>query len=154
MPFTIQQANPDDLLFMRSLLEAFGRGFDDYETYSANQPDDAYLERLLRGDSFVAFGAVEDGQVIGAIAAYALHKFEQARSEMFIYDLAVDEAHRRRGVATELIESLRAISRQRGAYAMFVQADTNEDDEAAIALYRTLGAEQQVLHFDIAVDPR
>jgi aminoglycoside 3-N-acetyltransferase I len=152
--YTIQQATPDDLPFMRACLEAFGRGFDDLETYTSNQPDDAYLARLLSGGSFVALGAVEDGQVIGAIAAYELQKFEQARSELYIYDLAVDENHRRRGIATELIEALRTIALQRGAHAMFVQADTGEEDAAAIALYRTLGAEQKVLHFDIAVDPR
>ena len=34
-------------------------------------------------------------EVVGGLAAYELRKFEQARSEFYLYDLAVSEAHRR-----------------------------------------------------------
>jgi aminoglycoside 3-N-acetyltransferase I len=34
-----------------------------------------------------------------------------------------------------------------------VQADTQPEDEAAIALYTKLGAREDVLHFDIPVTP-
>ena len=37
--------------------------------------------------------------MIGGLVAYVLPKFEQARSEIYLYDLAVDAAHRQRGVA-------------------------------------------------------
>ena len=89
-----------------------------------------------------------DGKVIGGLAAYVLPKFEQARSELYIYDLAVDEVHRRRGVATALIAELRRIAADRGVYVIFVQAD--HGDEPAIALYTKLGVREDVLHFDIA----
>ena len=75
---------------------------------------------------------------IGGLAAYELKKFEQERSEVYIYDLAVDAAHRRKGVATALIRTLGEAARKRGAYVMFVQADIGEEDEAANALYRKL----------------
>jgi len=41
------------------------------------------------------------------LAAYELRKFEQERSEVYIYDLAVASAHRREGIATALIERLK-----------------------------------------------
>jgi aminoglycoside 3-N-acetyltransferase I len=88
-------------------------------------------------------------EVVGGIAAYELKKFEQERSEIYIYDLAVAAAHRRRGIATALIEALRKIAAARGAYVVFVQADLGDD--AAIALYTKLGRRESVLHFDIAV---
>jgi aminoglycoside 3-N-acetyltransferase I len=93
--------------------------------------------------------ALEDGAVIGGLAAYELPKFEQARSEIYIYDLAVASDHRRKGVATALIEALKAIGAARGAYVMFVQADP--PDMPAVALYGKLGVREEVLHFDIAV---
>jgi ribosomal protein S18 acetylase RimI-like enzyme len=77
-----------------------------------------------------------------------LPKFEQARSEIYIYDLAVAEAHRRRGIATALIGETQRIAAARGAYVIFVQADRGDD--AAIALYSRLGQREDVLHFDIA----
>ena len=77
-----------------------------------------------------------------------LPKFEQERSEVYIYDLAVAAAHRREGIATALITKLKRIASLRGAYVIFVQADPGDD--AAIALYTKLGTREDVLHFDIA----
>ena len=78
-----------------------------------------------------------------------LDKFEQERSEIYIYDLAVAATHRRTGIATALIEALTTIAAERGAYVIFVQADPV--DAPAVALYSKLGKGEDVLHFDIAV---
>jgi aminoglycoside 3-N-acetyltransferase I len=64
----------------------------------------------------------------------------------------VAAAHRRRGIATALIERLREIAASRGAWVIYVQADTGEEDAPAIALYSKLGRREDVLNFDIAVD--
>ena len=87
----------------------------------------------------------------GALCAYELHKFEQERSEIYIYDLAVATTHRRRGIATALIGKLQEISAARDAWVIFVQADTQPEDGPAIALYNRLGIREEVLHFDIPV---
>jgi aminoglycoside 3-N-acetyltransferase I len=71
------------------------------------------------------------------------------RRELYIYDLAVDERHRRRGIATALIKYLRIIAAQRGVWVIYVQAD--HGDIPAIALYDKLGAREDVFHFDIPV---
>ncbi len=137
----------EDVALARSMLTLFGREFDDEATYGARQPEDRYLQRLLGSDSFVAIVAQEGGRVVGGLAGYVLPKFEQARSEFYIYDLAVDAAHRRRGVATAMIERLKRLAVTRGIYVIFVQAD--QGDDPAIALYTKLGVREDVLHFDI-----
>lgn len=96
-------------------------------------------------------GAVDGEQIVGGLTAYVLQKFEQERSEVYIYDLAVAEEHRRLGVATGLIEALREIAVRLGAYVIYVQADYGDDP--AIALYARLGAREDVMHFDIEVTP-
>ncbi len=93
---------------------------------------------------------MKNGEVVGGIAAYELKKFEQKRSEFYIYDLAVSAAHRREGIATALIQELKKLAGARAAYVIFVQADT--DDAPAIALYSKLGIREDVLHFDIAIE--
>lgn len=118
------------------------------QTYRGSQPSAAYLGRLLGGDTFISLAALKGNEVVGGIAAYVLPKFEQERSEVYIYDLAVAEAHRREGVATALILELKRIASSRGAYVIFVQAD--HGDDPAIALYTKLGVCENVLHFDIA----
>jgi aminoglycoside 3-N-acetyltransferase I len=148
--YTIIRLDRDDIDLMRGMLECFGEAFGERDTYCAAQPDDRYLRDLLSGDSFVAIVALWEGEVIGGLTAYELRKFERERSEFYIYDLAVQEGHRRRGVASALIGALKPIAKARGASVIFVQADL--DDEPAIELYRTLGTREDVVHFDIAVD--
>ncbi|GAB3015160.1 AAC(3)-I family aminoglycoside N-acetyltransferase [Bowmanella dokdonensis] len=149
MAFSLRRLGAQDLVLMDGLLQMFGEVFDDLPTYTGNKPDVAYLKRLLADQTFIALVAHREGQVIGGLAAYVLRKFEQPRSEIYIYDLAVYKAHRRQGVATALIDHLREIARQIDAWAVFVQADTNEEDRPAIALYSKLGSKEEVLHFDL-----
>ena len=147
MPTTVHALTPTDMARYRAMLALFGEAFEDRETYTSKQPDDAYVQGLLANPNFIALVAEVDGLVVGALAGYVLPKFEQARSEFYIYDLAVAEAHRRRGVATGLIEALKVECARRGIYVIFVQAD--DGDEPAVALYTKLGTREDVMHFDI-----
>jgi aminoglycoside 3-N-acetyltransferase I len=148
-PISIHQLSPTDLPLMEGLLTTFGEAFNEVETYSSFRPSSSYLKRLLSSDYFIMLAALKNGSVVGGIAAYELHKFEQERSEIYIYDLAVAEEHRREGIATALIQELKKIAVLRAAYIIFVQADIGDDP--AIALYTKLGIREDVLHFDIAV---
>lgn len=147
--FNIRQLGSDDARVMEALLTTFGEAFDEVETYGKSRPCVDYLQRLLGSDYFIALAALKGGEVVGGIAAYELKKFEQERSEIYIYDLAVAAAHRREGIATALIQELKNIASARGAHVIFVQADSGDDP--AIELYTKLGAREEVLHFDIAV---
>jgi aminoglycoside 3-N-acetyltransferase I len=129
MPVEIRHLTPNDLPLMDALLRTFGEAFNDADAYTANRPAAGYLKRLLAGDSFIALVALQDGLVVGGLAAYELKKFEQERSEIYIYDLAVASGHRRQGIATALIGKLKEIAASRGAYVIFVQADTGAEDD-------------------------
>lgn len=149
--FEICVLGANDVPLLESLSTLFGEAFDDAETYTGKRPSAEYLRGLLKGDSFIGLVAMAGGEVVGGIAAYELRKFEQERSEIYIYDLAVSASHRRQGIATALIRRLQEIAAERGAYVIFVQADTTPEDEAAIALYERLGSREEVLHFDFDV---
>ena len=144
----VRVLNAEDVALARAMLKLFGREFDDEPTYSEKQPEDRYLHKLLGSDTFVALVAQAGDMVVGGLAGYVLPKFEQARSEFYIYDLAVDSGYRRRGVATAMIERLKRLASTRGIYVIFVQAD--HGDDPAIALYTKLGIREDVLHFDIS----
>lgn len=149
MNLTIQPIATEDVALMEALLVTFGEAFDEVETYSGKRPSADYLRQLLRSDYFIALAALKAGEVVGGLAAYELKKFEQERSEIYIYDLAVSAPHRREGIATALIQKLQEVAAARGAYVIFVQADIG--DQPAIELYAKLGVREDVLHFDIAV---
>lgn len=149
--FEIQRLRSRDLDAARGLLRCFGEAFEDPVTYLGRQPDDEYLGELLGDPSLVALTAMVEGEVVGGLVAYELRKLEQRRSEFYIYDLAVLEAHRRCGIAAALIEALKPIARSRNGRVIFVQADAV--DAPAVALYDKLGArEDEVIHFDIPVE--
>jgi len=74
----------------------------------------------------------------------------RTRKGVYIYDLGVLEDHRRKGIATELVQMLKQVAKEIGAYIIFVQAD--KPDVAAIRLYESLGKAEDVLNFDIVVD--
>nr|WP_063840260.1 AAC(3)-I family aminoglycoside 3-N-acetyltransferase [uncultured bacterium]CBI71176.1 gentamycin 3-N-acetyltransferase [uncultured bacterium] len=150
--YYVHHLGQDDSELMNALLSVFGAAFNEVETYVGKRPGPEYIRRLLGSDYFIALAALEDNEVVGGIAAYHLKKFEQERKEIYISDLAVAEEHRRKGIATGLIRKLRKIAAARGAYVIFVQADTGVEDEPAIALYTKLGVREDVLHFDIAVE--
>lgn len=142
-----------DVPAMRAMLAMFGEAFGEVRTYTGHPPSDAYLKQRLQDQTFLALAAQDGDRVVGGLAAYELRKFEQERSEVYIYDLAVAASHRRQGIATGLIEAACQWAASRGAWVMYVQADTGPDDAAAIALYSKLGTRERVLHFDIAVLP-
>lgn len=149
--FEVKRLRSEDVEQMEELNALFGDVFEDPDSYHAHPPQRAYLERWLAKDHVFALVACDGaGQITGGLVAYELEKFEQRRSEVYIYDLAVREHARRRGVATELIEALRGLARARGAWVVFVQAD--HGDDPAIALYTKLGVREDVLHFDIPVN--
>ena len=136
-----------DLDILKQMLAVFAEVFDEAATYQDKIASDAYLESRLADDSFIALAAVVDGRAVGALAAYVLKKFEQERSEIYIYDLGVLEPFRRRGIATGLIDKVREIARETGVWVIFVQADRGDDP--AIKLYESLGTREDVHHFDI-----
>jgi aminoglycoside 3-N-acetyltransferase I len=151
MSFTLRHLMPPDVGLLRKLNALFGDAFADPKTYGAEPPSDPYLEGLLAKEHVVALVALEGEEVLGGLVAYELDKFERARREMYIYDLAVSAEHRRQGIATALIEHLREMAAQRGVWVIYVQADYGDDP--AIALYEKVGVREEVLHFDIRIEP-
>jgi aminoglycoside 3-N-acetyltransferase I len=151
MNYVYKQLLTSDVELLKKLLRVFGEAFNELATYQEAVPSDSYLESLLGKPHFIVLVAMtEENEIVGGLAAYVLEKFEQDRREIYIYDLAVAEPHRRRGIATRLINELQSLAKERQAYIIFVQADL--DDTPAIKLYEKLGTKEDVHHFDIPVD--
>jgi ribosomal protein S18 acetylase RimI-like enzyme len=65
-------------------------------------------------------------------------------TEMFLYELGVDEAARGRGVGRALVEQLAALARERGCYGMWVGTET--DNVVARRTYEAAGARATAPH--------
>ena len=144
----LRRLGPGEIDEMESANRLFGEVFGE-EGYHGPPPGPDHLRNLLADEKFIALVAHVGAEMVGALAAYELVKFEADRSEIYIYDLAVREEHRRRGVATALIDALKPIAQAVGAWVIYVQADP--PDAPAVALYDKLGTREEVFHFDISV---
>jgi len=148
-PAELRVLQSEDAATLADMAALFSAVFGEAGGPVAALPRRTYLERLLARERFIAIAALVGDGVVGGLVAHELPKLMAERSEIYIYDLAVAEPHRRRGIATGLITELTRVARQRGASSIYVQADP--DDEAATALYAKLGTRSDVLHFDFGV---
>lgn len=142
---------PDTAADLRVMNALFAAVFDDADTYLSAPPDDQAARSLLQNPHVICAIARDGAACVGAIAGYILPKFEQPRSEGYIYDLAVAATHRRQGIATGLIRLFQTEAAQNGAWVTYVQADLT--DPPAIALYDKLGRREAVLHYDLDFPP-
>lgn len=117
------------------------------------EPNPEATERFLNSPDhhlLLAFETAADDDAasvpIGMITAVETTHPDKG-TELFLYELAVAERARGRGVATQLITALAELGRQRGCYAMWVV--TENDNAAANATYRRAGAQdvEQVAMF-------
>lgn len=77
-----------------------------------------------------------DGRAVGFVSGVEMTHPDKG-TEMFLYELAVAEDWRRRGVASHLVGALAEIAREGGCYGMWT--GTEHDNEAALAAYRSTG---------------
>ena len=102
-----------------------------------DEVDDAATAAFLADPRHHLLIAYEDDLPVGFLSAIELLHPDKARPEMFIYELGVDERHRRRGAGSSLVSRIAEICVERGCREMFVLTD--DDNAAALATYRKGG---------------
>jgi ribosomal protein S18 acetylase RimI-like enzyme len=98
---------------------------------------DEATTRFLNDPDHHLLIAYENDRPAGFVSGVELTHPDKG-TEMFLYELAVDEAFRRRGIGRALAAALAGLARQRGCYGMFVLTD--DDNQAAQATYLSAGA--------------
>jgi len=91
------------------------------------------VSRFLSRSDHHFIAAVEGGKPVGFALVYELQRIDQNRPMMFLYEIGVSEAHRRRGVGRAMIEHVKRASSERNAHKVFVIA--SRTNEAALRLY-------------------
>ena len=110
-------------------------------------PEPEATRRFLSAAGHHLLIATETGSPAGFVSGIEM-KHPDKGTEMFLYELAVDGAFRRRGVGRALVDALADVAREAGCHAMWVMTDA--DNDAALATYRSVGAEQESTHVMLA----
>src|SRR5438067_8618475 len=117
-------------------IRLLGPGDDDRLADAAhlfdNPPDSGATRQFLESPRHVILIAYDGRKAVGFVSGVELTHPDKG-TEMFLYELAVDEEHRGRGIGRALVRQLAALARERGCYGMFVL--TERDNDAALATY-------------------
>lgn len=94
------------------------------------------LQFLSREGHHLLIASIDDADV-GFVSGVEMTHPDKG-TEMLLYELAVSEPYRRRGVGRALVEALARLADEQGCYGMWV--GTDDDNIAALATYRSAGA--------------
>ena len=133
----IKKLSPSDTEDLKELLLLFR---DVFEWPAFSVPPEAHLRKVLSAPQQLVFTAWRQGVLVGGLTAYVLPEFETESSLVYIYDLAVDTQHQRKGIGTQLIAAVKDYCKREGFIELFVQAD--EADDYAVEFYRKTGGEE------------
>jgi ribosomal protein S18 acetylase RimI-like enzyme len=130
----IKQATLDDLDDLTAL-------FDAYRVFYACKSDplrahDWLRARIGNNESTVLLARV-GGSAAGFVQLYPMYSSVHTARIWILNDLFVDPAHRRAGIAQDLLDAAKAFARDDGARAILLE--TNRDNAAARALYQGNG---------------
>jgi aminoglycoside 3-N-acetyltransferase I len=98
---------------------------------------EAYIEQLLKQNSFWAVAVIDNDRVVGGLTGHILPITKAEQSELLIYDVAVATNCQRRGIGQMLVDWVRSEASAVGIESVFVLADNK--DTGAIGFYRKLG---------------
>ena len=101
-------------------------------------PEDAATRRFLADPGHhLLFALDASGRAVGFVSGVELTHPDKG-TELFLYELGVDEPARRQGVGRALVEA--TLARERGCYGMYTLAD--DDNAAALAAYASAGGRE------------
>jgi aminoglycoside 3-N-acetyltransferase I len=127
---------------MQTTVRRLGAG--DEEVVRRLAEDGRPQTALLADDRTIFVAAFDRDEPVGFAFGYLLPRRHGEPSMLFVYELDVAEAYRRRGIATRLLEELFA---QAGGVEAFVLTD--DDNVAANATYAKFGGQRrQVVMWD------
>jgi ribosomal protein S18 acetylase RimI-like enzyme len=101
-----------------------------------------WAERFLALETHHLCLAWLDGRPVGFVSGVELTHPDKG-TELFLYELGVDESAQGRGIGTALVEALAARARARGCRGMWTLTDAT--NVAARATYRKGGATAEVV---------
>jgi GNAT superfamily N-acetyltransferase len=98
------------------------------------------VARFLADPTHHLLLAIEDDEAVGFVSGVELTHPDKG-TEMFLYELAVGEAARNRGVGRALVGALGELARSRGCYGMWVLTD--DGNAAALRAYAAAGGTRE-----------
>jgi ribosomal protein S18 acetylase RimI-like enzyme len=118
-------------------IRRLGPGDESVVAHLAIEGPPVRAQELLADRRTIFLVAFDGEDPIGFVLAYELVRRHGDPTRLFVYEIEVDEARRRRGVARSLFRELAKIAREQGIRRGWVL--TERSNEEAMSLYRSVG---------------
>ena len=138
--FQIRKLSEKDLSLAQALINRWQTD-DGVKNYRLPPAD--YLQQLLAKESFHVWVVTVEEEVVGGLTAYEIDMFDEVAKEIFLFEIGVTETYQNKGIATALIESLKAYCVTKGIKVIFV--GTSLENAAAKRLYEKTGGDLEVI---------
>ena len=100
--------------------------------------DESYLKQVLGDKNCYYILCLDDSTPVGYLSAFRFPAIETAEFQIYLYDIAVDEKFRQRGVGSRMIEELKRHCRE--DKVNYVWVGTSLDNIAAQRTFEKTGA--------------
>ncbi len=118
----------------------------EFESEGTGLPSDEYLTQLLHKEYFGVFVAKNGNQVVGGATTYELIKYYSEKSELYSYDIAIQNGFQNLGIGKKLMAYIKEYGSENGMESVYVQAES--DNILAVRFYETtIGLGEKVQHF-------
>lgn len=144
MNYQVEILQPESVNCFTELIKIFHTVF---EMKNCDAPSENYLKKLLQKDDFFVLVAKSDDKVVGGLTVYVLNGYYTTKPTAYIYDVAIDTGHQRKGVGRQLLSALLKYCKDRGYECAYVEAESTDLD--ALAFYRSTSADNEMVavHF-------
>ena len=135
MNFTVEKINSDNYqLFCEMVCRRSGKPCTDNESQLTEA-----VKKVMADENFAVYAAKTDGKFVGWISMVNIPKISRFKGYGYIYvdELWTEEAYRRQGIATALLEKADEMKDQLGAVGVRLYVNTENPD--ATKLYRKCG---------------
>ena len=136
----VRRLLPNETGELLQLLKIFTSG--DNQVNNRIYPSELYLEFFLQNKKNHVVVATINNMIIGGLTAYEIEMYKNETSEMFLFEIDVDENYRQQGVGTLLIQKLKDVCTQQNIKQIFVIA--SRGNYPALKLYNTTGGKGDI----------
>ena len=145
MNIEIKKLAKNEVKLFRELIELFIVVFEEEGKEIAS---DEHLNKLLLNPYFNVFIAQIEDRIVGGLTTYEMPRYYSEKSELYLYDMAVDTKLHNKGIGKKLISELRNYAKENNIETIFVEA--HAEDEQAVKFYQSTFSEQEeVKHFNL-----